>query len=217
MHYEVLVEDKSGSIALDIALAKILGPNHSRHSWRVRPYKGLGRIPENLDAAANPMQRLLLAQLPRLLRGYGKSLDPDMACVVVVVDADDKDCIAFKQELLHVLHACDPPPRVLFRIAVEESEAWLLGDRQAVLTAYPRARTSVLDDYEQDSVCGTWEVLAAAVLPSRARRKALQWPESGIAKCRWAETIAPHFDVERNASPSFRAFRDGIRRLAQIS
>ena len=54
MHYEVLVEDKSGSIALDIALAKILGPNHSRHSWRVRPYKGLGRIPENLDAAANP-------------------------------------------------------------------------------------------------------------------------------------------------------------------
>ena len=35
MHFEVLVEDRSGSIALDIALAKILGPNHTSHSWRV--------------------------------------------------------------------------------------------------------------------------------------------------------------------------------------
>lgn len=215
MHFEVLAEDKSGSIALDIALAKILGPNHAKHSWRVHPYKGLGRIPENLDAAANPMQRILLTQLPRLLRGYGKSLDPDGACVVVVVDADDKDCIAFKQELLHVLSECDPRPRTLFRIAVEESEAWLLGDRQAVLTAYPNARMSVLDDYEQDSVCGTWEVLAAALLPRRARKRPLPWWEAGREKCRWAEAIAPHLNVERNASPSFRAFRDGIRGLAQ--
>ena len=215
MHYEVLVEDQSGGIAVNVALAKILGPNGADHSWRVHEYKGLGHLPRNLDAAADPTRRVLLAQLPRLLRGYGRSLDPDRSCVVVVLDTDRRDCIAFKQELLHVLSECDPRPRTLFRLAIEESEAWLLGDRQAILTAYPNARTSVLDDYEQDSVCGTWEVLATALLPSRARRKALQSSKSGIEKCRWAETIAPHLDVERNASPSFRAFRDGIRMLAQ--
>lgn len=215
MHFEVLVEDKSGSIAIDIALAKILGPNHASHSWRTHAYKGLGHIPKNLNATADPNRRILLAQLPRLLRGYGKSLDPEQGCVVVVVDADERDCIAFKQELLRILSACAPRPRTLFRIAVEESEAWLLGDRNAVLTAYPKARKSVLDAYEQDAVCGTWEVLAAALLPSQARSKPLLWPASGAIKCRWAKAIAPHLDVERNVSPSFRAFRDGIRMLAQ--
>ena len=214
MHFEVLVEDQSGGIAIDIALAKILGPNGTDHSWRTHEYKGLGHIPKDLDATADPTRRVLLAQLPRLLRGYGRSLDPNQSCVVVVVDADKRDCVAFKQELLNVLSECDPRPRTLFRIAVEESEAWLLGDRQAVLTAYPNARTSVLDDYAQDSVCGTWEVLAAALLPRRARKRPLPWWEAGREKCRWAETIAPHLDVERNASPSFRAFRDGIRKLA---
>ena len=215
MHFEVLVEDQSGRIAVDIVLAKILGPNHASHSWRTHGYKGLGRIPKDLDATADPSRRILLAQLPGLLRGYGKSLDPDQSCVVVVVDADRLDCIAFKQELLRILDACNPRPRTLFRIAVEEGEAWLLGDRNAVLTAYPNARRAVLDAYEQDSICGTWEVLAAALMPRRARSKPLGWPESGVAKCRWAETIAPHLDVERNASPSFRAFRDGIRKVAQ--
>ena len=217
MHFEVLVEDRSGSITLDIALEKILGPNHSSHSWRIHAYKGLGHIPKNLNATADPSRRILLARLPRLLRGYRKSLDPDQCCVVVVVDADDRDCIAFKQELLGILSECDPRPRTLFRIAVEESEAWLLGDRHAVLAAYPNARKSVLDAYEQDSVCGTWEVLAAALLPSRAMGRPIPWQEAGAAKCRWAEKIAPHLDVEHNASPSFQAFRDGIRSLAQTA
>lgn len=212
MHFEVLVEDQSGGIAIEFVLAKILGPNGTRHSWRVRKCKGLGRIPRNLRANVDPTRRLLLARLPRLLRGYGKSLDPTHSCVVVVVDADRRDCVAFKQELLGVLSRCDPPPKALFRIAVEESEAWLLGDRDAVLTAYPNARRSTLDAYVQDSVCGTWEVLADALTPRRA--KPLGWPASGVAKCRWAEAIAPHLDIERNASPSFQAFRDGIRRLA---
>lgn len=214
MHFEVLVEDQSGCIAVNTILAKILGPNHTSHSWRAHPYKGLGRVPSNLKVTADPNRRILLAQLPRLLRGYGKSLDPEQGCVVVVVDADNRDCVAFKQDLLRILTGCDPRPRTLFRIAVEESEAWLLGDRNAVLTAYPNARRSVLDAYEQDSVCGTWEVLADALMPSRTR-KALRWPESGATKCQWAKTIAPHLDVERNASPSFRAFREGIRMLAQ--
>ena len=44
-----------------------------------------------------PEKRILLDQLPRLLRGYGKSL-PDSCAVVVVVDLDKRDCMEFKRE-----------------------------------------------------------------------------------------------------------------------
>ena len=213
MHFELLVEDKSGSIAVGILLEKILGANNADHSWRIHPYRGLGRLPMRLGAGSDASRRILLDRLPQLLRGYGRSLDPAQSCVVVVVDADKRDCVAFKQDLLGVLSQCDPKPRTLFRIAVEESEAWLLGDRGAVVAAYPNARAAVLDAYVQDSVCGTWEVLGTAV-SQRPTRESLSGPQAGAAKCRWAETIAPHMDIDRNASPSFRTFVDGIRMLA---
>ena len=217
MHFEVLVEDRSASIAVGHLLEKMLGPNNADHSWRVISYRGLGRIPKGLAGSTNADKRILLDRLPRLLRGYGRSLDPSLCCVVVVVDADSNDCVELKQELLDVLAQCQPRPRTLFRIAIEESEAWLLGDRRAVLAVYPKARRAVLDAYVQDSVCGTWEVLGAAVSSKRERSDLLSWPQSGVAKCRWAETIASHMDVDENASPSFRAFRDGIRALANDS
>ena len=218
MHIEVLVEDKSGSIALDCIMEKILGSNGSVHSWRTIPYRGLGHIPKNLRGASDPSKRNLLEQLPRLLRGYGRSLDKIglPAAVVVVVDLDGRDCLTFKQELLDVLNACNPPPRALFRIAIEESEAWLLGDRDAVKAAYPGAKDSVLNGYELDSICGTWEVLADAIHPGgSARLKKSSYPATGRAKCEWAKNIAPHLDVDRNRSRSFQVFRDGVKALSE--
>ena len=206
MHFEVLVEDRSGSITVDILLEKILGANGAKHSWRMHAYNGLGHIPKNLRPRTDPRRRILLDRLPKLLQGYGNSLDKSLAAVVVVVDLDGRDCMAFKQELVDVLEACNPRPNALFRIAIEEIEAWLLGDRAAVEAAYPRAKDSVLDGYVQDSICGTWEVLADAV--HEGGRAAPP------AKSEWAEEIAPHVDPDRNLSPSFRAFRDGVRRLA---
>ena len=214
MHFEVLVEDQSGSIALECLLEKILGANGTAHTWIIHPYKGLGRIPKGLHSVTDPQKRILLDRLPDLLRGYGRSL-PQSAAVVVVVDADDRDCVAFKRELLAVLEKCTPRPRTLFRIAIEESEAWLLGDRAAVKQAYPDAKDSVLKRYEQDSICGTWEVLADAVHPGGAAKlKESGYPAAGSAKCGWAEAIAPYMNVDENRSPSFRVFRDGVRKLA---
>ena len=92
-------------------------------------------------------------------------------------------------------------------IAVEELEAWLLGDRAAVLAAYPDINTKELDAYEQDSVVGTWEVLASAILGKRAIRLIKAgYPAVGSYKHKWAEAIAPHLDAKRNISPSFRSF-----------
>lgn len=40
---------------------------------------------------------------------------------------------------------------------------WAIG--HALLSAYPHAKMHVLNTYVQDSICGTWEVLADAVYP----------------------------------------------------
>jgi len=133
---------------------------------------------------------------------------------VVVVDLDLRVCTDLKEEMLDVLRACESKPVVLFRIAIEEIEAWMLGDRQSVEQAYPKARRKVLDSYVQDSVCGTWELLADAVHQGGSRSLKKQgWPRLGQVKCEWAQRIAPLMDVERNASRSFQVFRDGVRGL----
>lgn len=215
MHFEILVEDASGKIALESILEKVLGPNGQEHTYKIIPYKGTGHIPKDLRGTTDPQKRILLDRLPKLLRGYGNSLQDCPAAVIVVVDLDDKDCLTFKQEMLDILNACNPQPTTLFRIAIEEGEAWLLGDQNAVKAAYPRAKDQVLNQYKQDSICGTWEKLADAVYSGGSQKlKRLGWPYTGQAKCEWAEKIAPHLDVEVNQSKSFQVFHDGIRNLA---
>ena len=213
MHIEVLVEDSSGAKLLDQLLPQILGEQGAPHTWRlIKPYKGIGGIPKGLTAKADPAKRILLDQLPRLLRGYGKS--PGYDAVVVVLDSDRRDCKAFLQELKSVADQCKPAPNTLFRLAVEEMEAWYLGDRAALLSAFPRAKREVLDRYVQDSVCGTWELLADAIhLGGAMAIKKAGWPLPGQLKHEWAEKIGPFMNLHQNASPSFGKFRDGLSAL----
>lgn len=107
MHFEILVEDQSGKKALDILVPKIIGNDHT---FKVRPYKGIGRIPKNLGAKGDASKRILLDQLPRLLRGYGNAFANYPAnypaAVILVCDLDDKCLKAFRQELFNILNAC---------------------------------------------------------------------------------------------------------------
>ena len=194
MHFEVLVEDKSGSIVIDAILGQILGKNGTLHSWKAYPYKG-GGLPKGLRGKTDPKKRILLDRLPRILRGYGKSLGASSA-VVVVVDLDKRDCMAFKRELLEVLNACCPRPKTLFRIAIEEIEAWLLGDRSAVKAAYPGAKDSVLDCYQQDAICGTWEVLANAIHAGGAKALKKEGASAGQGKMRVGEGDRAAYDPD---------------------
>ena len=127
---------------------------------------------------------------------------------------DDRCLKRFRQELFTVLHACNPKSETRFCIAIEEGEAWLLGDMPAIKAAYPHARDAVLNSYINDSICGTWELLADAVFPGGSSvLKKKGWPAEGREKSVWATKIAPRMDVESNTSPSFQYFRDELRAL----
>lgn len=212
MHIEVLVEDSSGEKLLAQLLPQILGEQGEPHTWRLKAYKGIGRIPHGLVAKADPAKRILLDQLPRLLQGYGKT--PGIDAVVVVLDTDRRNCAEFLRELKALVKRCNPAPHTVFRLAIEEMEAWYLGDRVALLKAFPRAKRDVLDRYVQDSVCGTWELLADAVHAGGAAAiKKVGWPLPGQLKHEWAEKIGPCMVLHQNASPSFGKFRDGLSKL----
>ena len=212
MHIEVLVEDSSGEKLLAQLLPHILGEQGAPHTWRLKAYKGIGRIPPGLTAKADPAKRILLDQLPRLLQGYGRT--PGIDAVVVVLDTDWRDCKEFLKELKAVARRCQPAPRTLFRLAIEELEAWYLGDRAGLMQAYPRAKREVLDRYVQDSVCNTWELMADAVRAGGAAAiKQAGWPLPGQIKHEWAEKMGPFMRIDQNASPSFGKFRDGLLRL----
>lgn len=215
MHIEILVEDMSGKTALDILVKNLV---RVRATFRVHPYKGIGRIPKNMKDTADPGKRILLTNLPKLLKGYGRTFQgygsAYKAAVIVVCDLDDKNRTQFLTELERILEACHPKPDTRFCIAIEEGEAWFLGDIPAILLAYPSANRSVLDSYVNDSICGTWEKLADALYPGGAKALARKgWQAVGSEKTRWAVDISPRMDLERNASPSFCFFRDQIRSL----
>ena len=217
MHFEILVEDQSGKKALEILVPKIIG---DKHTFIVHPYKGVGHIPAGMKDPRDASKRILLHNLPKLLKGYGKTFKgyptTYRAAVILVCDLDDKCLKAFRQDLFRILDACSPKPETRFCIAIEEGEAWFLGDLKAVKMAYPRAKTAILNSYVNDSICGTWERLADAVYAGGSQAlSAKGWRAVGAEKTRWAETIAPLMDISSNRSPSFEYFRAKVQDMSR--
>ncbi|MCE1249002.1 MAG: DUF4276 family protein [Firmicutes bacterium] len=215
MHFEVLIEDQSGKTTMEILLPKIIGENHT---FRIIAYKGIGRIPKDIGKNENPGHRILLNSLPRLLKGYGQTFKgygaENKALLVVICDLDNKRLTEFKNELLSLLESCSPKPETLFIFAIEEGEAWFLGDTEAVKKAYPNAKEQVLKTYVNDSICGTWEKLADAIYNGGA--KALEkkgFHAIGEEKSKWARKITPLMNLNKNNSPSFCYFLDKLIRI----
>jgi len=217
MHFEILVEDQSGKKALNILIPKIID---DEHTYSIHSYKGIGRIPKNLGGRIDANKRILLDRLPKLLKGYGNTFagypDDYPAAVILVCDLDDKCLKKFRQELFKILGGCNLKPETRFCIAIEEGEAWFLGDIPAIKIAYPKAKDTVLNVYKNDSICGTWEILADAIFHGGSQALlATGWQATGAEKSTWAEKITPHMDVENNASASFCYFREKMRRLTR--
>ncbi len=218
MHFEILVEDASGKVMLEKLIPQII--NNENHSFKIKSYKGIGKIPRNLKPGTEASKRILLDQLLNLLKGYGKTFNQYptdyRACVFIICDLDKKCLKTFRQELFSVLDQCKPKPETRFCIAIEEGEAWLLGDIPAIKSAYSNARDTVLNRYENDSICDTWEFLADAIYKGGSESlKKGPWNFIGMMKSEWVEKITPHMDIHNNNSPSFCYFRDKIMELIQ--
>jgi hypothetical protein len=216
MHFAIHVEDISGKTALEILIPKIISTE--QHTFKIHHYKGLGRIPTDLKSASKAKTKTLLAKLPGIVQAYGKEFSqypPDYPAVLIVIcDLDDETLSAFRQELLDVVDRCNPKPKTEFCIAIEEGEAWYLGDFAAIKKAYPKAKQKVLDSYTNDSICGTWEKLADAVYSGGSKELSkLRGQGVGKEKSNWAKKIPPHMDVDNNLSPSFCYFREKLRGL----
>ena len=211
-NFRQYLEDFSGELLLQELLPKLLGPQSQPHTWRLHSYEGIGRVPKDLAKVGDPAKRILLNQLPRLLRGYART--PGIDAVVVVLDVDRRDCRAFLDELKLIAEDASRDAITMFRLAIEEMEAWYFGDEAALIAAYPKAKREVLDRYVQDSICDTWELFADAVYPGGSGAiKKVGWPLPGQVKCDWARSLGPLLDPDQNVSPSFGKLRDGLRSL----
>ncbi len=198
MHLEVLVEELSTEAALTNLLPKLL-PAHAQLAVRV--FNG---------------KQDLLRSLPNRLRGYAHWLPEDWH-IVVLVDRDADDCRELKQRLDDAAIDAGLIPKsrvrgaerfhVLNRIAVEELEAWFLGDVSALRAAYPAVPETLGERRayrDPDAIRGgTWEALARVLGYSRET-----YPKIAVAR-----EVSRHMKPARNRSHSFQVFASGIAGL----
>jgi hypothetical protein len=198
VHIEFLVEEPSAEAALSNLVPKILGQDFS---FKVHSYQG--------------KPDLLKKLLPRL-RGY-KTWMPEDWCIVILIDADEEDCRALKDNLEGIAQRAELFTKsnrtigsyfqVLNRLAIEELEAWFFGDVEALHAAYPRVSLSLgrKARYRNPDAIrgGTWEALEREL-------KRVGYYSSGISKISNARMVSVHMEPERNRSKSFQVFRQGL-------
>lgn len=215
MHFQYLIEDQSSALLIHEIMLKLM-EKYTDITYDCKAFKGIGGFTKK-NTVKETKTGKLLNDLATYLRGFNKSLSGIPAVIVVVLDNDDNNTEEFRESLERVARQNMILIDHVFCIAVEEVEAWLLGDEDAVLAAYPNAKTSIMHSYVQDSICGTWELLADVIYPGgiqKIRRNKFSYVEIGKLKCEWSKNIGLHMDIDNNQSPSFNFFISEIERRA---
>lgn len=211
MKIEVLTEDRSSAVMIKNLIRKIIKSRPIDCPIYVRPHRGRGDFPLNLSKRPDPNTASLLDLLPAKLRAYDKIYAGTDLILIVLMDADYHAPELLSDQLKSICNKYAPGVRSIIGLCVEETEAWLLGDTQAILEAYPEADQTLLNEYIQDSVCGTWEVLCRAILKNHAERVIrIGYPAIGQYKNEWASRISDFMSPEINQSPSFLKFREAL-------
>lgn len=178
-------------------LPKLLGPDFP---FNVYPHQG---------------KQDLLKKLPSRLRGYRHWIPEDWG-IVVLIDADGRDCLEQKAALEDMARQTGFLTRtrrqsggfqVLNRLAIEELEAWFFGDVHALCEAYPGVPRTLGDRApyrDPDAIRGgTWEALERELQRAGHHR-------AGLAKIKAAREISARMEPSRNRSRSFGALRQGL-------
>ncbi|MBL8134879.1 MAG: DUF4276 family protein [Anaerolineae bacterium] len=194
------VEEPSAEAALIELVPKILSGR--RYKYDIFTFQG---------------KQDLLKKLPKRLRAY-RAMPGDDWAIIVLVDRDQDDCKVLKQQLettardagLATRASRRPDERitVVNRIAIEELEAWFLGDPAALHAAYPRVTEHLAHQArfrDPDAIQGgTWETLESLLA---------YYHPGGLEKIRAASEISAHMEPDLNRSKSFQVFRDALRSL----
>jgi len=200
MHLEILVEEPSAEAALECLLPRILV---STTTFKIYPYEG---------------KRDLLKKLPHRLRAYRRWITADY-CIIILIDRDNDDCHDLKNRLEQYARDANFPTKtsssgrsylLVNRLAIEELEAWFLGDLDAVRSAYPKVRINEFSAryrHPDQIAGGTWETL------ERVFRRAGYF-QTGMPKIEVARKISAFMDPHRNRSRSFQVFRDVILQIS---
>lgn len=200
MYIEFLVEEFSAKVLLEILLPRILS---SEYEWKIHHFQG---------------KTDLLKRVPNLLRGYSQWIPPDYR-FVVLVDRDRDDCRVLKTQLEDIAtnagfitkaRANNKAFQVLNRIVIEELEAWLFGDIEAICTAYPGVPITLTQQARfrnSDEIKGgTCEALEQVL-------QAAGHHPGGLEKARAAREIAQYMNPKVNKSPSFQTFYSGLLQM----
>jgi len=207
MRIEILSEDRSGGMVIRRLTECIVRKYTSDYTLMLRPHRGCGHWPNDPNAKPEPFAAGLLELLPAKLRAYDKVYAGTATIVIVCIDSDDHDPEEMMARLRGTCRQYGPGIRTVIGISVEEMESWMLADKNAILMAYPDADIERLKQYEQDSICGTWEVLCDVVMREQsARVKRIGYPAIGQYKSTWAEKISKYMLPDQNVSPSFRKY-----------
>jgi len=140
----------------------------------------------------------LETQLVRKLQGWQA---PD-SVFVVLRDQDAADCHAVKERLLELVARSKRGP-VLVRVACHQLESWVAGDLAALALALEQPRIA---EHARKEKFRNPDLLANPIDDLRQL-----WPE--YQKVDGARRMGPRLIPESNASPSFRSFCSGVRRL----
>lgn len=190
-HIEILTEEPSAEAAIRALMPSIL---NGQATFKIIMHEG---------------KHDLLASLSKKLKAYKKTLSPQDK-VVVLIDRDKDDCQKLKQRLESIakdagmLTKSASPKQfdVINRIAIEELEAWFLGDEQAVKSAYQNAGAfpnSLRGN--PDSIIDPFEKL------ERFLKKTYKKPGG---KIEMAQKIGQNMNADKNKSKSFQHFRNGL-------
>lgn len=203
MFIEVLTEGSSDVPVVREVLVRHFGLNE-HVDFRIHPHRGRGNLPVNPLSQPDPKHRGLFDQLPAKLRGFGTYMN-EQCLVLVLIDVDNDNCVQLLTELNSLLNILPTkPPRVLFRLAIEETESWFLADANAIKKAFPKAKLGMLQNIAPDTRVGAWEKLSECLghKPSHGAPK----------KTNWAEQISPHLNFDTPFSPSLGKLISGLKR-----
>ncbi|GHU15837.1 hypothetical protein FACS1894163_03990 [Spirochaetia bacterium] len=223
MFVQFLVEDISGERLIHAIMAKYnLEISDMPIEYKIRSYRGIGGLRKGPNAKDIKSEQLL-TELPKRMRAFNVELKyNNEAALFIICDNDTRDTPVFKNKLEETARLNGISIDYVFCIAVEEMEAWLLGDRAAIYAAYPNLNDRVRSkhpQYVQDSICGTWEFLADMLSKKgigQFRKENPTFVEIGIKKSEWAQNIGEHLSIRDNVSPSFKYFLDELdKRIAK--